>query len=103
VSVAVRSEPGGALLVRVADSGDGVDGTQLGSMFSSGWSSSRPEGAHGRGLGLSLVQQVINRYDGEVDVAGGEVDVAGGAGGDAGGAGAVFTVRLRPLRQEPEG
>lgn len=103
VSVAVRSEPGGALLVRVADSGDGVDGTQLGAMFSRGWSTKRPEGAHGRGLGLSLVQQVINRYDGEVDVAGGEVDVAGGAGGDAGGAGAVFTVRLRPLRQEPEG
>ncbi|MDK1474905.1 sensor histidine kinase [Streptomyces sp. 549] len=88
VAVTVRSAPDGSLLVRVADSGDGVDNSQLESMFTRGWSTKRAEGPHGRGLGLSLVKQVINRYDGEVDVESGE--------------GAVFTVRLRPLREEPE-
>ncbi|UGY93702.1 sensor histidine kinase [Streptomyces gobiensis] len=81
VSVTARTEEDGALLVRVADSGRGVDSANLDAMFTRGWSTKRAEGAHGRGLGLALVKQVINRYDGEVDVNSGD--------------GAVFTVRLR--------
>ncbi|MEE1927445.1 sensor histidine kinase [Streptomyces sp. TRM 70351] len=83
VAVTVRSEPDGGLLVRVADSGRGVDRAHLDAIFTRGFSTKGgPGGVRGRGLGLALVTQVINRYDGEADVA---------AGG-----GAVFTVRLRP-------
>jgi two-component system, CitB family, sensor kinase len=86
VTVTARSEPGaaGQLLVRVADSGRGVDSAHLGDIFGRGWTTKPAVGPHGQGLGLALVRQVIDRY-------GGEVEVGSGPGG-----GAVFTVRLRP-------
>ncbi|HLZ36479.1 MAG TPA: ATP-binding protein [Mycobacteriales bacterium] len=79
VVVTVR-EDGDALLVRVADTGAGLDPARLDEAFTRGWSTKPTEHPHGRGLGLALVRQVIRRHGGTV-----RVENAGGA---------VFTVRL---------
>lgn len=86
VRVLVR-EDGDDLLVRVSDDGPGLDEHAARRAFERGWSTKSAGGrAHGRGLGLALVGQVVHR-------AGGTVEVATGPDG-----GAAFTVRL-PLRQ----
>lgn len=86
VRVLVR-EDGDDLLVRVSDDGPGLDEHAARRAFERGWSTkSAGARAHGRGLGLALVGQVVHR-------AGGTVEVATGPDG-----GAAFTVRL-PLRQ----
>lgn len=72
------------LLLRVADTGAGVDPDVAAEVFHRGWST---HGA-GRGLGLALVQQAVHR-------AGGTVALSGGPDG-----GAEFTVRL-PLAPSP--
>lgn len=69
----------GELLLRVADTGDGLDPARLDEAFRRGWSTKSP----GRGLGLALVRQAVRRNGGAIDVS--TVD------------GAVFTVRL-PVR-----
>ncbi|MFF2377327.1 ATP-binding protein [Streptomyces xiamenensis] len=79
VTVTARTEED-SLLVRVCDSGAGLDGEALESMFTRGWTTKTASGARGQGLGLALVRQVIDRYGGDVEV--------------SGHAGAVFTVRL---------
>ncbi|MGY4907567.1 sensor histidine kinase, partial [Streptomyces sp. 900116325] len=66
------------LLLRVADTGAGVDPDVAAEVFHRGWST---HGA-GRGLGLALVQQAVHR-------AGGTVVLSGGPDG-----GAEFTARL---------
>ncbi|MFP3989046.1 sensor histidine kinase [Streptomyces sp. E11-3] len=90
VTVTARSEPDGGLLVRVSDSGRGVDGAHLDSIFTRGWTTKSAAGGRGQGLGLALVKQVISRY-------GGEAEVGTGNGG-------VFTVRLHPREgsEEPD-
>ncbi len=86
VRVLVRAD-GDDLLVRVSDNGPGLDEQDARRAFERGWSTKPAAGrAHGRGLGLALVGQVVHR-------AGGSVEVATGPDG-----GAAFTVRL-PLRQ----
>lgn len=86
VRVLVR-EDGDDLLVRVSDDGPGLDEHAARRAFERGWSTKSAGGrAHGRGLGLALVGQVVHR-------AGGTVEVTTGPDG-----GAAFTVRL-PLRQ----
>ncbi|RSN29788.1 histidine kinase [Amycolatopsis sp. WAC 01416] len=77
VEVTVRSDPG-ELLLRVADTGPGVDDVE--DVFRRGWST-KPEDGHG--LGLALVGQAVRRHSGTIDVGREE--------------GAVFTVRL-PLK-----
>lgn len=77
VEVTVRLSSG-ELLLRVADSGAGVDPGLLGEVFRRGWSTKRAD--RGRGLGLALVQQAARRCGGTVSV------------GRA--TGAVFTVTL---------
>src|SRR5262249_43712114 len=79
VEVALK-EGDGSLLVRVADTGAGLDPEQVAPAFERGWSTKPGSALHGRGLGLALVGQVVRRYGGEIEV-GREV-------------GAVFTVRL---------
>jgi two-component system CitB family sensor kinase len=79
VTVTVRQDET-HLLVRVADTGPGLDPDRLEQAFTRGWSSKPAARPHGRGLGLALVRQVVNRYDGTVEVA-----TDGGA---------VFTIRL---------
>lgn len=83
VTVTVRPD-GGELLVRVADTGPGLDAADARSAFERGWSSKAGEDRlHGRGLGLALVGQAVTRAGGAIEV-----------GYDGG---AVFTVRV-PLR-----
>ncbi|AXI80506.1 sensor histidine kinase [Peterkaempfera bronchialis] len=101
VTVTARTE-GGELLLRVADTGPGLDPQTARQVFHRGWSTKHRDGAPGtpggdaggRGLGLALVAQAARRNGGTVEV-GGEV---GGEGGGEGGA--VFTVRL-PLARHP--
>lgn len=82
VTVTVKTQSS-ELLLRVADSGGGIDETA--DIFRRGWST-KPDAATGRGLGLALVGQAVRRCDGSIDV-----------GNDDG---AVFTVRL-PISSKP--
>ncbi|WKE69627.1 sensor histidine kinase [Streptomyces sp. WP-1] len=76
------------LVLRVADTGPGVDPGHADLVFRRGFTT-KPAGPAGRGLGLALVRQAVNRHGGALTVT------------DAGpGGGAVFEVRL-PLRPAP--
>ncbi len=67
--VTVRALTGdGGLVLEVADSGAGVDPAQVDDIFRRGWTTKPAVGAHGQGLGLALVRQIITRYDGSVEV-----------------------------------
>ncbi|PJE96007.1 histidine kinase [Streptomyces carminius] len=72
------------LLLRVGDSGPGVDPTAAEHVFRRGWSTKEGRAA-GRGLGLALARQTVRRHGGTVTL------------GRAPSGGAEFTVRL-PLR-----
>ncbi|MFJ3217194.1 ATP-binding protein [Kitasatospora sp. NPDC086801] len=79
------SEGGGeCLLLRVADTGAGIDPAAVEDVFRRGWSTKQD--GHGHGLGLALVAQAARRNGGSVEV-----------GRDRG---AVLTVRL-PLAGLP--
>ncbi|MFJ8947907.1 ATP-binding protein [Streptomyces sp. NPDC102395] len=78
------STDGDDLLLRVADTGDGVDPAHVSQVFERGFST-KPAGPGGRGLGLALVRQAVTRHEGTLTVAAAEEG------------GAEFTVRL-PLR-----
>ena len=69
------------LVLRVTDTGDGVDAAHREAVFQRGWST-KPSGPGGRGLGLALVRQVVGRHDGTLIVT------------EAHGGGASFEVRL---------
>ena len=69
-------ESGGEVLIRVSDTGPGL--TEVAAAFQRDWTTK----TGGRGLGLSLVRQVADRY-------GGSYDVAAAPGG-----GAVVSVHL---------
>lgn len=72
------------LVLCVADSGRGLDAADLESAFRRGWSTKTDERLIGRGLGLALVGQTVNRHGGSIEVTRDR--------------GAVFTVRL-PLQR----
>ncbi|WP_432158721.1 ATP-binding protein [Streptomyces sp. bgisy153] len=72
------------LVLRVADTGEGVHPDHADLVFQRGFST-KPAGPGGRGLGLALVRQAVQRHEGALSVARAE------------GGGAEFTVRL-PLR-----
>ncbi|GCD95026.1 sensor histidine kinase [Embleya hyalina] len=93
VTVGVDPDADGALLLRVADSGPGIDEPLTTRVFERGWSTKEAYGSQGRGLGLALVRATVARHAGSVEVA---------RGPDGG---AVFTVRLpaavpRPRAEE---
>ncbi|MFE2704642.1 ATP-binding protein [Streptomyces mirabilis] len=69
------------LVLRVADTGTGVDPAHTEAVFQRGWST-KPAGPGGRGLGLALVRQAVSRHDGTLTVA------------EARGGGAEFEARL---------
>ncbi|MFD0969170.1 sensor histidine kinase [Plantactinospora endophytica] len=69
---------GAEVVVRVTDTGPGLTGAQAAAAFDRGWTTKQ----QGRGLGLALVRQVVERYSGSYQVS------TGAAGG------AVVTVRL---------
>jgi two-component system CitB family sensor kinase len=76
---------GGDLVVRIADSGPGLDPADVTRAFERGWSTKPAAGGlAGRGLGLALVGQAVHRHGGGIAVDG-----------------AVFTVRLP--RGDPAG
>ncbi|MGV9937590.1 sensor histidine kinase [Streptomyces olivaceoviridis] len=72
------------VVLRVSDTGPGVDPAHAGLVFQRGFST-KPAEPGGRGLGLALVRQAVNRHEGTLTVA------------EAEEGGAVFEVRL-PLR-----
>ncbi|MFF2212157.1 sensor histidine kinase [Streptomyces antibioticus] len=84
VTASTEGDGGGELLLRVADTGAGVDPAHAQLVFERGFST-KPSGPDGRGLGLALVRQAVQRHEGTLSVA------------EAAGGGAEFTVRL-PLR-----
>ncbi|MCH5677737.1 sensor histidine kinase [Streptomyces gilvus] len=80
VTVTAYAE-GAELVLRVADTGAGVDPAHADLVFQRGFST-KPSGPGGRGLGLALVRQAVQRQGGELTVT------------EADGGGAEFTVRL---------
>jgi two-component system, CitB family, sensor kinase len=76
------------LVLRVADSGPGLEPADVMRAFDRGWSTKSTDRLAGRGLGLALVAQAVHRYGGRVDVSRGH--------------GAVFTVRI-PMPVADEG
>ncbi|MCK5892514.1 MAG: sensor histidine kinase [Aeromicrobium sp.] len=79
VTLTATSSDEGLRLV-VADSGAGIDPDHLDDAFTRGWSTKLSDQPHGRGLGLALVRQIVERHRGSLHV---ESD-----------GGAVFTVDL---------
>ncbi len=86
VTVTARTEEDGSeLVLRVGDTGPGVDPDRAEELFRLGYST-KPSGPGGRGLGLALVRQAVSRHGGTLAVTSGEDG------------GAVFDVRV-PLRE----
>ncbi|SMF55324.1 sensor histidine kinase [Streptomyces sp. Amel2xC10] len=84
VTASTEGDGGGELLLKVADTGAGVDPAHAQLVFERGFST-KPSGPDGRGLGLALVRQAVLRHEGTLSVT------------EADGGGAEFLVRL-PLR-----
>ncbi|TWV33841.1 sensor histidine kinase [Streptomyces misionensis] len=76
------------LVLRVTDTGPGVDPGHADLVFERGFST-KPAGPGGRGLGLALVRQAVTRREGTLTVSDASAD-----------GGAVFEARL-PLRPAP--
>ncbi|MFJ5558839.1 ATP-binding protein [Streptomyces sp. NPDC093250] len=74
-------EDGSELILRVSDTGPGVDPDHAQAVFRRGFTT-KPSGPAGRGLGLALVQQAVTRHGGALSVTSGEEG------------GAVFEARL---------
>ncbi|CAM5378204.1 ATP-binding protein [Streptomyces abikoensis] len=81
---------GETLVVRVADNGPGVPEAVRELVFTDGWSTKEAAPHRRRGLGLSLVRRLAERYGGSVRVGGRE------------GGGAVFTVELPEALRSPQ-
>ncbi|MEV3874823.1 sensor histidine kinase [Streptomyces sp. NPDC049906] len=64
VTVTARADRG-RLLLRVSDSGTGVDPAHGEAIFDRGWTT---KSASGRGIGLALVRQTVQRYGGTLTV-----------------------------------
>ncbi|WP_371669073.1 sensor histidine kinase [Streptomyces sp. NBC_00289] len=84
-----------SLVLRVSDTGAGVDPAHTETVFQRGFST-KPAGPGGRGLGLALVRQTVNRHAGTLSVTsaeegGARFEVRLGLGGDAESAGAAGT------------
>jgi sensor histidine kinase regulating citrate/malate metabolism len=59
---------GETFVLRVSDSGDGLDPADVERAFRRGWSTKPDDGQIGRGLGLALVAQAVRRHGGTIDV-----------------------------------
>ncbi|MGW7379721.1 sensor histidine kinase [Streptomyces sp. NPDC054794] len=81
VTVTAHADDARALVLRVSDTGAGVDPAHAELVFQRGFST-KPAGPDGRGLGLALVRQAVTRHEGRLTVA------------EAEEGGAVFEVRL---------
>lgn len=67
IEVTIRDEAGG-ILVRVHDSGPGIDPQVVEDIFEDGFTTKAAQGAQRRGLGLALVRQAVRRRGGYVKV-----------------------------------
>jgi two-component system CitB family sensor kinase len=85
VDVGVRAEAD-AIVVRVHDSGPGVDPANIDRVFEEGFTTKESGSYPMRGLGLALVQQVVRRRGGEISV--------------TNEGGAVFTILLPKVTSE---
>jgi two-component system CitB family sensor kinase len=79
VDVELRDD-GDEVLIRVADSGPGVDAADRDHVFDEGFSTKDASGRT-RGLGLALIRQIVQRHGGTIDL--------------SNETGAVFTIILR--------
>jgi two-component system, CitB family, sensor kinase len=71
VEVSIQSSEAGDFRLRVSDSGAGLPEADVGEVFTRGWSTKPATSANGpvgRGIGLSLVGQVVRRHNGTVEV-----------------------------------
>ena len=87
LEIEICSAPGGARLT-VADTGVGIAAKDLGAIFLPFWTR-RADGTPGRGLGLAICQQVVERLGGRIEVR------------SEPGKGSAFVVHL-PDRQQTE-
>ncbi|MFA4840520.1 MAG: ATP-binding protein [Agrococcus sp.] len=78
-------EDEGSIVLQVSDSGAGLGAAQRERAFAPGWST-KPAGPHGRGFGLSIVRETVERLGGTVEIGDGEI------GDDGAASGAVVTV-----------
>lgn len=69
VTVTAYTE-GADLVLRVSDTGAGVDPAHAEAVFERGWSTKAASGPGGRGLGLALVRQTVRRHRGTLAVTG---------------------------------
>ncbi|MGW1163651.1 sensor histidine kinase [Streptomyces sp. NPDC002513] len=70
------------LVLRVSDTGAGVDPAHAEAVFRRGWSTKPAAASGGRGLGLALVRQTVRRHEGTLTVS------------EAAGGGAEFEARI---------
>ncbi|MFF0109226.1 sensor histidine kinase [Streptomyces hirsutus] len=75
VTVTALTDVDSELILRVSDTGPGVDPDHAEAVFEQGFTT-KPSGPHGRGLGLALVRQAVIRHGGTLTVTSAE---AGGA------------------------
>ncbi|MFH8488726.1 sensor histidine kinase [Streptomyces longisporoflavus] len=64
VTVTARADEAG-LMLRVSDTGPGVDPAHMEAVFQRGWST---KATAGRGLGLALVHQTVTKHEGTLEV-----------------------------------
>jgi len=89
-SVEIRvSEDGRAILIEVADSGAGVPAEDVSKIFEELYRGSNARSTEGSGLGLALVQRIIELHDGQINVRSNQEDPRG----------TVFTMRLPVSRK----
>ncbi|WP_055494881.1 sensor histidine kinase [Streptomyces sp. TP-A0356] len=67
VTVTAYTE-GTELVLRVSDTGEGVDPAHADAVFERGWSTKPATASGGRGLGLALVRQTVRRHEGTLTV-----------------------------------
>ena len=67
VTVTALTKDGSELILRVCDTGPGVDPDHTEELFRRGFST-KPSGPGGRGLGLALVSQAVSRHGGRLSV-----------------------------------
>jgi two-component system OmpR family sensor kinase len=84
-AVEVRAlEDGKAIVIEVADSGPGIPSEELSKIFEELYRGANARGIEGSGLGLALVQRVVELHGGQIDVRSRQDDPRG----------TVFTLRL---------
>jgi len=84
-AVEVRAlEDGKAIVIEVADSGPGIPSDEMSKIFEELYRGANARGIEGSGLGLALVQRVVELHGGHVEVRSTQADPRG----------TVFTLRL---------